>query len=307
MELLKPGFVEWLHFGRFDHAEQILADMHELSTTQLRTGISWADCHIPEGVAWYDWLIPKLAKELEILPCLTYTPPSIAIAPFTAAPPKRSQDYADFVDWVLNRYGKYFEYVELWNEPNNRLDWDFNLDPGWKLFSQMISMAAYWVKQCGKKTVLGGMSPVDVKWLHLVGSQGALENIDVVGIHAFPGTWDVGTWQGWDYLIELTKEAIAPYTPASVWITETGTSTLCCSEETQVEQFEAAASSAAERVYWYSIRDLHPALSSQEGFHVDEKHYHFGLKTYSGKPKQLSDELRNLAGMRQSLLRPSIL
>jgi len=295
---LKPGFVEWLHLGCFDHVEEVFADMQELGCTQLRTGISWADCHTPDGITWYDWLIPKLAKELEILPCLTYTPPSIALTPSTAAPPKRLQDYADFVDFVLERYGKHFEYVELWNEPNNRLDWDFNLDPEWQLFSQMVGMAAYWVKQCGKKVVLGGMSPVDQNWIRLVASHGALQHVDVVGIHAFPGTWDLGAWQGWEHLIELTKKAIAPYTSASVWITETGTSTWCCTEKTQVEQFDAAISSTAERVYWYSLRDLHPRLSSQEGFHIDEKHYHFGVKNCLGSPKLLFERYTNLSGQK---------
>jgi CDP-paratose 2-epimerase len=283
------GFVEWLHCGRFEHVEDVLADLRQLNIQQLRTGISWADCYSPGGLAWYDWLIPKLAKELDLLPCITYTPPSIAIASSTAAPPKRLQDYADFVDFIINRYGKYFEYVELWNEPNNRFDWDFSLDPEWKLFSKMIGMAAYWVRQQGKKAVLGGMSPVDEKWINLIGNQGVLSHIDVVGIHGFPGTWDVGHWMGWDYLMEITREAIAPFSDSKIWITETGASTWCCSEMTQLQQFKEAERVECDRIYWYSLRDLHPLLPSQEGFHVDERHYHFGVKDHLGKPKFLFD------------------
>jgi len=287
------GIVEWLHRDRFEHVEDVLTDLRQLNIQQLRTGISWADCYAPGGLAWYDWLIPKLAKELEILPCLTYTPPSIAITPSTASPPKRLQDYADWVDFIIDRYGKHFEYVELWNEPNNCLDWDFSFDPEWKLFSQMISMAAYWTKQRGKKTVLGGMSPVDEKWIHLIGSQGVLEHIDVVGIHGFPGTWDCGRWMGWKYLVQVTGDAIASYSDCRIWITEVGVSTWSRSETTQVERFreveavEQDLSVPVDRVYWYALRDLHPSLPSQEGWHTDEKHYHFGMKSHLGQPKLL--------------------
>jgi hypothetical protein len=34
----------------------------------LRTGISWADWHTPEGEAWYAWLLPQLSRRLNIVP-----------------------------------------------------------------------------------------------------------------------------------------------------------------------------------------------------------------------------------------------
>ena len=31
------------------------------------------------------------------------------------------------------------EAVMIWNEPNNLSHWDFELDPGWRLFGDLVS------------------------------------------------------------------------------------------------------------------------------------------------------------------------
>ena len=96
------GLVEWLHIGDRERVERLLADMEALGITELRTGISWADWHRPEGPEWYRWLVPRLAREVNVLPCFLYTPPSEAIAPKTSAPPRNPKAYADFID-LLDR------------------------------------------------------------------------------------------------------------------------------------------------------------------------------------------------------------
>src|SRR5690606_32273594 len=104
-------------------------DLKALDVHHLRTGLSWADWHTPEGKAWFDWLIPTVGKELQLLPCFTYTPPSLGIVNKSTAPPREPKAYADFIDVMISEYGKYFEWIELWNEPNNLNDWDWHLDP----------------------------------------------------------------------------------------------------------------------------------------------------------------------------------
>ena len=34
------------------------------------------------------------------------------------------------------------EAIMFWNEPNNKSHWDFQLDPDWSQFAQMVSLAA---------------------------------------------------------------------------------------------------------------------------------------------------------------------
>jgi CDP-paratose 2-epimerase len=91
---------------------------------------------------------------------------------------------------VIQEYGPLFQALVLWNEPNNRLKWNFErFDPHWKKFPEMIIMAGYLARHCQKQTVLGGMIPVDYHGLDLMNSYGVLDHIDVVAIHGFPGMW----------------------------------------------------------------------------------------------------------------------
>src|SRR5687767_9504740 len=122
------GLVEWLRVGDTEAVERLIRELHELRVTRLRTQFSWADWHTAEGGDWYEWLIPRLAAECELLPCFCYTPPSLGLEPRTSAPPRDSKAYADFIDVAISRFGSHFDWVELWNEPNNLNDWDWQLD-----------------------------------------------------------------------------------------------------------------------------------------------------------------------------------
>ena len=195
--LERMGLVEYFRPGEHHRVEKVLDDMDQVGIRRLRTQFSWADWHTEEGAAWYDWLMPHLAKRVELLPCFSYTPPSLGITPTTASPPRDPKAYADFLDQIITRLGQHFEWVELWNEPNNLNDWDWRQDPSWHVFSEMIGMAASWVHVRGKKTVLGGMAPVDPNWLGMNGSGGFLEHNGCGGDPtAFrePGNSNGATW-----------------------------------------------------------------------------------------------------------------
>src|SRR5687767_305262 len=92
------GVQEWLRPGEYDRVEALLDDLKALGVRELRTGFSWADWYTAQGRDWYDWLLPRLAREVNVLPCFTYTPPSLGIEPKTSAPPRSPQAYADFLD-----------------------------------------------------------------------------------------------------------------------------------------------------------------------------------------------------------------
>jgi CDP-paratose 2-epimerase len=279
------GVAEWLHFRRHDLAERLAEGLEELGIEHLRLGVSWADFHRPGGKAWYDWLIPMLGRRFDLLPCVTYTPPSLGTFPSTAAPPRNPRDYADFLDGFVENYGQWFDSIELWNEPNNVLDWDWRSDPDWLAFSQMIGDAAHWMRRCGKKTVLGGMCPTDPNWLRMVAERGVLEHIDVVGIHAFPGTWSAD-FRDWHREVDPVRAVLDTFSwDGEIWITEGGYSTWRYDEPRQVEHLLDALQAPVARTYWYSYRDLDPELPSQEGFHFDERHYHTGLVTFAGQQK----------------------
>jgi CDP-paratose 2-epimerase len=281
------GVVEWLRPGEHERAERLIEGLRRIGVSDLRTGISWADCHTPGGRAWYDWLLPRLAAELNVLPCFTYTPPSLGIEPKTSAPPRDLKAYADFLDVMLTAHGEHFDWVELWNEPNNLNDWDWRLDAEWRRFCEMIGGAAYWARERGKKTVLGGMCPTDPNWLALVAERGVLQYVDAIGLHAFPATWD-HAWQGWDHLVGEVRAVLEPRgLRPELWATEVGYATWRHDEAEQLSCFVDALQAPLDRLYWYAFQDLDPETESQEGFHVDERHYHFGLVRSDGAPKLL--------------------
>ena len=281
------GLVEWFRPGECDRVERVLADCRVLGVKTLRSVVSWADWHTRAGQAWYSWLLPRLAAEIDLLPCFLYTPPSLGVEPKTAAPPRHPQAYADFLDQMITLFGAYFEWVELWNEPNNLLDWDWRLDPKWWIFSEMLGRAAYWARQRGKKTVLAGMCPTDPHWLALMCERGVMQYIDAVGVHGFPGTWEFD-WNSWETTLAKVQKVLDRYgVKSKIWITETGYSTWRHDERRQVQAFVDAIAAPVDRIYWYSAHDLHPDLPHQEGFHADERHYHFGVKGADGTPKLL--------------------
>lgn len=284
---LDVGVSEWLRLGEHERVERLLDDLRALGVRRLRIGFSWADYHAPGGAEWYAWLLPRLSAQVEILPCFHYTPPSLGIVPKSSSPPRNPKDYADFLDTIVTRHGDHFEWVELWNEPNNLIDWDWRLDPDWQLFSTMIGMAAYWMRRRGKKTVFAGLSPADPHLLRKFAERGLLANFDAVGLHGFPGTWDFEP-EGWVKTIAQTRAVLGNLELSpQIWITEAGYSTWRQDEMVQIEMFLDALSAPAERLYWYSLHDLDPRIATQNGFHVDERHYHFGLKRHDGPPKLL--------------------
>jgi len=211
----------------------------------------------------------------------------MGVVPRTNAPPREPKRYADFLDVMITRFGEHFEWVELWNEPNNRAEWDWTLDPQWLTFCETIGGAAYWAKHRGKKVLLGGMSPVDPNWLELLFERGVMQHVDAVGIHGFPGTWEV-TWDGWDAEIAKVQAVLDRHgSRAKVWITEAGYSTWKHNEVGQLQTLLDVMDANAERAYWYAIEDLAPERSAIVGFHTDEREYHFGIVRHDRKEKLL--------------------
>ena len=185
-----PGFVEWFRIGEHEAVERSIATLESLGAKRLRTQLSWADYQTADGRAWYSWLLPRLGSKFELLPCVHYTPPDLAENGRSSGPPRNLRAFADFVDAVITDHGDWFDTIELWNEPNNLLDWDWRLDPDWLKFCTMVGAAAYWARQRGRRVVLGGACPTDTNWLRLMGERGVLGVVDAVGVHGFPGTWD---------------------------------------------------------------------------------------------------------------------
>jgi beta-xylosidase len=182
------------------------------------------------------------------------------------------------------------EAVMLWNEPNNLSHWDFKIDPDWKIFARMINLAAREIRRVNPELtiVLGGLSPIDPKFVGLLGSYGVLDVVDVVAIHGFPLDWNHWSIHDWPQKIEEIREV----TSKSVWVSEAGVSSFGA-EEVQVFGLERTAElllPLVDRVHWYSLYDL-PATWTATTRHKEAegsayyRHYYMGILHEDGSPK----------------------
>jgi beta-xylosidase len=183
------------------------------------------------------------------------------------------------------------EAIKFWNEPNNASHWDFELDPDWRIFCEMVREASVAVTAEAKsvKRVMGGSSPIDPNFFQNLRSQGVLEHVDVIAVHGFPLDWNHWTIHEWpDRLCEV--RAVVPELP--IWVTEVGVSTFGA-EEVQLFGLRKTAElllGQSDRVHWYSLYDLPRAWPATTRHREAEgssyyRHFYMGLLREDGTPK----------------------
>ena len=183
------------------------------------------------------------------------------------------------------------EAVKFWNEPNNKSHWDFeNLDPQWEIFSAMTRAASQAVaaENPALPRVLGGMSPIDARFIERLAERGVLDGIEAVAVHGFPLDWN--PWQIHEWPKRIGE--IAAVTKLPVWVTEVGVSTFGAEE---VQEFGLARTAElligrAPRIHWYSLYDLPRAWPATTRHREAEgssyyRHFHMGLLREDGSPK----------------------
>jgi beta-xylosidase len=183
------------------------------------------------------------------------------------------------------------EAVMLWNEPNNKSHWDFEIDPEWKAFVAMLQAAGAAISAERPKLprVLGGISPIDPSFLENLEGQGAMKSVDVVALHGFPLDWN--HWQIHDWPEKI--ESIRAVTEKPIWITEVGVSTFGA-EEVQVFGLKRTAElllGRVPRIHWYSLYDLPRAWPATTRHREAEgssyyRHFYMGLLREDGTPKK---------------------
>jgi beta-xylosidase len=183
------------------------------------------------------------------------------------------------------------EAVMLWNEPNNLSHWDFQMDPGWERFATLCKLAADAVKaeRPSLVRVLGGISPIDARFMDLMARQGVLEKLDAVAVHGFPLDWNHWQLHEWPERLEEIQDAVA----LPVWVSEVGASSFG-SEEVQELGLRRTAEllrGRAERIHWYSLFDLPRAWPATTRHREAEgsayyRHFYMGLIAEDGTPKR---------------------
>ena len=179
----------------------------------------------------------------------------------------------------------------LWNEPNNLSHWDFELDEGWTLFSEMTALAGAAVRaeNATLTRVLGGTSPIDPAFIARLARQGALAQVDAVAVHGFPLDWN--HWQIEEWPAKL--EEIRTVTSLPLWVSEVGASSFGAEEvqEFGLRRTLELLAGKAERVHWYSLFDLPKAWPATTRHREAEgssyyRHFYMGLVREDGTPKR---------------------
>lgn len=183
------------------------------------------------------------------------------------------------------------EAVMLWNEPNNMSHWDFGVDPEWHTFAEMVKRAADAVQAetPGLCRVLGGISPIDPKFILNMRGQGVLDHVDAVAVHGFPLDWNHWTIHEWPE--KLTE--IQHVTDLPVWVSEVGASTFGAEEiqEFGLRRTAELLIGRAPRIHWYSLFDLPRAWPATTRHREAEgssyyRHFYMGLVREDNMPKR---------------------
>jgi beta-xylosidase len=183
------------------------------------------------------------------------------------------------------------EAVMLWNEPNNKSHWDFEVDRDWNVFAEMVKLAADAIRAENPRLtkVLGGISPIDPAFMRRMQGFGVVDKLDAVAVHGFPldwNHWQINEWP--DKLAEI--KAVVPDKP--VWVSEVGVSTFGAEE---VQEFGLRRTAElligrAPRIHWYSLFDLPKAWPATTRHREAEgsayyRHFYMGLVREDGTPK----------------------
>lgn len=182
------------------------------------------------------------------------------------------------------------EAVKFWNEPNNKSHWDFEVDPEWKIFIEMVKLASQAAKaeNSGILRVMGGISPIDPFFIRRLKDGGALDDMNAIAVHGFPLDWNLWGINEWpDKIAEIKAVTHLP-----VWVTEVGISSFGA-EEVQdfgLRRTAELLSGRVDRIHWYSLFDLPKAWEATTRHREAEgssyyRHFYMGLLNEDGNPK----------------------
>jgi len=179
----------------------------------------------------------------------------------------------------------------IWNEPNNKSHWDFQVDPEWHRFAEMTRLASAAIASELPRLprVLGGISPIDASFLRRMDGLGVLEVVDVIAVHGFPLDWNLWQLEEWPAKLAEVRAVVSK----PVWVSEVGVSSFGAEE---VQEFGLRRTAElllgnADRIHWYSLYDLPKAWPATTRHREAEgssyyRHFYMGLLKEDGTPKK---------------------
>jgi beta-xylosidase len=97
------GLCQWFHFQDERTLELAVRWFERLGVREVRTGLSWAESHLPGWERWFDTLVSALAP-FDVCATLCFTPASRGLRPDHTSPPVDVSEFAFFAAQMARRY-----------------------------------------------------------------------------------------------------------------------------------------------------------------------------------------------------------
>jgi beta-xylosidase len=97
------GICQWFQYGDERSLELAVRWFERLGVREVRTGLSWAESHIPGSDAWFDTVMSAL-EPFDVCATLCFTPASRGVRPDHTSPPVDPAEFAEFAARMAARY-----------------------------------------------------------------------------------------------------------------------------------------------------------------------------------------------------------
>jgi beta-xylosidase len=97
------GICQWFHYQDERTLELAVRWLERLGIREVRTGLSWAESHLPGADRWFDTLMSAL-EPFNVCATLCFTPPSRGIRSDHTSPPVEVSEFAYFAGRMAERY-----------------------------------------------------------------------------------------------------------------------------------------------------------------------------------------------------------
>jgi hypothetical protein len=309
------------------------ADMSKMGMTWVRFDVEWPNVQ-PDNSSQQHWndydKVVKAARahNLKVLIILDYTPGWARVdgCDNTQCAPRDPNEFAAFASKAVKRYAPMgVQAWEVWNEPNNAVFWQPQVDAG--AYTKLLQASFKAIKQAdpNARVLTAGLAPMPSDgdnlsrrdFLQQMYNAGAKSHFDAVADHpyTFPRLPDEKSDRAWAEMSNGTTSMRGIMVAngdadKKIWITEFGAPTggpgdTATPENGETiggvwqvnEALQANILKEAVRLYksydwvgpffWYSYRDAGDSSDSSENF--------FGLQRYDGSRKPAYDAYSQLA------------
>ena len=276
--------------------------LKDLKVSWTREEFVWSQIEPEKGKfdwGFYDKAFEQLSSSgINVLGIIDYS------APWATEDPKRPgadkyvpdlEAWENFVDKVVERYGRQVKYWQIWNEEN--IEVFFKPQPNAEEYLKILKSAHKVIKARDKsaKIVLGGTSGVDVGYLDKLKSLKADQYFDILAVHPYRLTFKSAPENnGFMKDLALAEKIAEKFGNKPIWLTEFGWPTDNAEgvdENTQANYLVRAYVMSftfpdIKKLFWYDFRN--------DGDSSNYREHNFGIVRRDFSKKKSFYAYRNL-------------